>query len=322
MNEVTRTDWSAIPDGYMSPSKAWAWLACPRCFYYERILHVPKPISADLLVGRFTHSAVASMRQHLMADEAEDLTRDLEAGDEAFTNILNRQVDVEETGEETPVEVELGKKYSDLGQAKDVAVNLTRYVLPVIARYDKLAGVVAAEARVRHLGPSFHGYPELFVKMSPDEQLDAQEEGEEQFVGGIEPIFPFPFKAFLDVLYANGWLKDLKTSSRQGSPDALASLQLLTYALPWWKAGQQLKLAWDVAVKTKSPDFATYYVNETGEVTDEQYEYARQKTLWVADQICEGNFPVNEASLWHRYMHELPSGTRAAMEDWHLPATA
>jgi PD-(D/E)XK nuclease superfamily len=323
MREISRTDWRSLPFGYLSPSQCWSYLACPACYEAERILRIPKPVSADLMVGRFTHAAVAHMRQRMneepwtgAADEA-----DLEAGAQAFDEVITRQVDVEETGEESPIEIELTKKYGDLGEAKDVAVNVTRHVLPLIAKYDRVAGVLAAEARVRHLGPSFHGYPELFQKLSPDEQEDAREESEEQFVGNIKPVFPFPFKAILDVLYANGWLKDLKTASKLGSPDMLASLQLLTYDLPFWMAGEPHRLAWDVAVKTKKPDFATYYLNDTGEVSNEQYAYARYKTLWVADQICAGNFPVNEGGApWsHKYEHDLPTGTRAAMEDWAIP---
>lgn len=315
---IERTDWRALPVGYLSPSQCWSYLSCPACYEAERILRVPKPVSADLMVGRFTHAAVAHMRMALDGDYSET-ERAIQAGSDAFDEVFARQVDVEDTGEESPVEIELTKKYGDIGEAKDAAVRLTRYVLPVIAKYDRSAGVLAAEARVRHLGPSFYGYPDLYAKLSPDEAEDAQQEAQEQFVEGIQPVFPFPFKAYLDVLYANGWLKDLKTASKQGSPDMLAALQLLQYDLSFWAAGEPHRLAWDVAVKTKNPDFATYYLNQTGEVTDAQYEYARDKTLWIADQICQGNFPVNEGGApWsHKYEHGLPTGSRAAMEDWH-----
>ena len=333
MNEIERKDWAALPAGYLSPSQCWSWLSCGACYEAERILHIPKPISVDLLVGRFTHAAVADMRAQLM-DNAEFEERDriqelpinpdrsLDVGSQAFDEVFARQVDVDETGEETPIEIELTKKFGDVGEAKDAAVRLTRYVLPLIAKYDRAAGVIAAEARVRHLGPSFLGYPDLAIKLSAEERADAEEEAEEQFVEGVKPVFPFPFKAILDVVYANGWMKDLKTASKLGSPDMLASLQLLTYDLPFWMAGERHRLAWDVALKTKNPDFATYYVNETGDVTDEQYEFARYTTMRVADQICAGNFPVNVGGApWsHKYVHDLPTGTRAAMEDWAVSA--
>lgn len=326
MKDIARTDWSALPAGYLSPSQCWSYLSCPSCYFLERIERIPKPVSADLMVGRFTHAAVAAMRGEMRdlydtLKENESIEPFLQVGSDAFDEVFTRQVDVEETGEESPVEVELTKKYGDLGEAKDAAVRLTRHVLPLISKYDRMAGVVAAEARVMHLGPSFAGFPDLAAKLSAEEREDADEEARQQFVEGVKPVFPFPFKAILDVVYANGWLKDLKTASKSGSPDMLASLQLLTYDLPFWVAGEPHKLAWDVAIKTKSPDFATYYVNETGSVTDEQYVYARNKTMWVADQVCAGNFPVNEGGApWsHKYVHELPTGTRAAMEDWSIP---
>src|SRR5439155_301741 len=262
----------------------------------------PKPVSADLLIGRFAHSAVAHMRG--WSAEHPDLipVHDdaLEVGAQAFDHILEQRVDVEETGEVTPVEVELTKKYADLGEAKDVAAKLTRYILPTIAEYDRKAGVVAAEARVRHLGPSFFGFPELAAKLNPEEREDAEEEAREQFVDGIVPVFPFPFKAILDVLYANGALKDLKTSSRNGSPDALASLQLLLYGMPWWAADDPRKLGFDVAIKTKNPAFATYWLNGTGDVTDEQYAYARWRVMQAADDICAGRFRPADGKLFCR----------------------
>jgi hypothetical protein len=264
------------------------------------------------LIGRFAHASVAAMRSGLV-DDGSTLEPYVEVGSEAFDHILSERVDVEETGEVTPIEVELTKKYADLGDAKDVAARLTRHILPEIAKYDRSAGVVAAEARVRHLGPSFFGFPELYAKLNADEAQDAQEEAEEQFVGEIKPVFPFPVKAILDVKYANGVIKDLKTSSRNGSPDLLASLQLLLYGMPWWAAEDPQKLGFDVAIKTKSPDFATYWLNGTGEVTDEQYAYARWRVLQAADDICAGRFRPADGNLFCRYDHGLPKGERAVV---------
>jgi hypothetical protein len=327
VSEISRTDWRSLPARYLSPSQVWSYLSCPACYHAERILKIPKPVNADLMIGRFVHASVADIRRQAVEaqetkaiPELNDTDRALQAGEQAFNQVLERNLDVEETGEESPIEIELTKKYTDLGEAKDMAVNLTRCVLPEIAKYDRIAGVIASEARVRHLGPSFHGYPELYDKLSAEEKREAEEESEEQFVGALKPVFPFPFKAILDVLYGNGWLKDLKTASKLGSPDFLASLQLLTYDMSFWQAGEPHKLAWDVAVKTKQPQFATYYLNQTGEVSDAQYETARRTVLWVADQICVGNFPVNWGGApWaHKYEHNLPSGTRAAMDDWSI----
>ena len=317
MKEVSRTDWSALPVGYFSPSQAWAYISCPACYEAERILHIPKPLSADLMVGRFAHAALAQMRS-VLVDGIEfdpDATEfAIEAGAQAFDEVLAEQRFVDEDGEAYPVEIELTKKYTDIGDAKDVAARVTRYALPEIAKYDRAAGVLAYEARVRHLGTSAWAYPALKAKMSPEEAADAEEEAAEQFVDGIKPCFPFPVKAYLDVMYETHVLKDAKTAGRLGSPDHLAALQLLMYGMPWYDAGQPLKLGWDVMIKTKSPQYAAYWVNGSGEATPEQYEYARWRVLAAADAICNGDFPPNDGSLFCKYEHGLPKGERAAMD--------
>jgi hypothetical protein len=334
MKEITRTDWRALPVGYLSPTQVWQYISCPACFEAERILKIPKPMSADLMVGRFAHASLAHMREGLMAMPAEAayepaqsdgwigneggraLEQALQAGSDAFDEVITSQVDVDEEGDETPIEIELTKKYTDLGQAKDAAVRLTRFALPKIAAYDRAAGVVAAEARVRHLGPSFHGYPDLFAKLSPEEQADAEEESREQFVEGVKPCFPFPVKAFLDVLYANATIKDAKTSSRNGSPDNLAAIQLLLYGMPWWTAGEPQKLGWDVLIKTKNPDCATYWWRGDGVALNEDYEYARNRVLVAADDICAGRFPANDGSLFCKFLHLTGKGERAIEDNW------
>jgi hypothetical protein len=322
MREITRTDWRALPFGYLSPTQVWGYIQCPWCYYLERIEKVPKPVSADLMIGRFAHASVAEMRRHLTSDEEPGSFAEqaVEVGAAAFEAVITERVDVEETGEAVPIEVELTKKFKDLGQAKDMAAALVRYSLPMIAKYDRDAGIAAYEARVRHLGPSFFGYPELADKLGNEERLDAQEEAEEQFVGGVVPVFPFPFKAILDVAYLNGVIKDVKTSSRNGSPGNLEALQLVEYDLSFWSAGERHRLGWDVMIKTKNPNFAVYWLNGDGQVTDEQYEYVRWRVLDAADHICAGDFPPNDGSLFCHYEHGLPKGERAVMDDWAVPA--
>ena len=333
LREITRTEWQSLPFGYLSPTQVWGYINCPYCYYLERIAKVPKPVSADLMIGRFAHASIAHMRA-ILTPPLEDGARlgaeitptfsaeCVESGAAAFEQVITERVDVEETGEAVPIEVELTKKFKDIGQAKDLAANLVRYSLPMIAKYDREAGIAAFEARVRHLGKSFHGYPELFAKLSAEEQADAEEESEEQWVDGVEPVFPFPFKAILDVAYLNGVIKDVKTSSRNGSPGNLEALQLVEYDLSFWSSGERHRLGWDVMIKTKSPNFAVYWLNGDGQVTDEQYEYVRWRVLDAADHICAGDFPPNDGSLFCKYTHGLPKGERAAMEDWQVPHPA
>jgi hypothetical protein len=319
---IERTDWRALPIGYLSPSQVWAYISCPACFEAERILKIPKPMSADLMVGRFAHASLAAMRSDLVDGGNDTDDHYLEVGSEAFDEVITRQVDRDDEGDETPIEIELTKKYTDLGAAKDAAARLTRFALPIIAKYDRAAGVLAAEARVRHLGQSFGAYPELRSALSDEEKADVDDEAREQFVDGVEPCFPFPVKAFLDVIYQNGVLKDAKTSSRNGSPDNLAAIQLLMYGMPWWKAGQGQKLGWDVMIKTKNPDVAAYWWRGDGVALDEDYEYVHERVLQAADDICAGRFPANNGSLFCKYDHLGGKGERAIEDNWSPVAVA
>lgn len=310
----------------------WAYISCPACYEAERILRVPKPMSADLMVGRFAHAALAHMRQHLV-DGAEvlELQHDtsttvhgvnfedaVEVGSEAFDRVITEQIDREETGEETPIEIELTKKYTDLGAAKDVAAKLTRYSLPLIAKWDATAGVIAAEARVRHLGTSLYG-TRAMEHATPAEIEDWRQEEEEQVTQGVEPCFPFPVRAYLDVLYASPAIKDAKTSSRAGPPDNLARLQLCMYGMPWYSNDEPIPLGFDVLIKTKNPDCRSYWLKSEldeslppGVVTREEMDYVRWRVLKAADGICAGDFPPHDGSLFCRYNHGLPGAEPAA----------
>jgi hypothetical protein len=300
-----------LPKGYLSPSQVWQYLTCPACYQHMYVERVPIPVSADLLIGRYAHVAANRLRARMMSEEWTDFTPlefqnlaghklleecyDL-AADE-FNHILeDRTIVDEDSGEPLPIEVELTKKYDSLEEAKDVAHNVTRVALPKMAAYDAEAGLEAVEQWVWGLGPAL---PE-----------DADQAAYDAEAG--EPVFPFPVKARLDVMYHNGVKKDLKTATRNGAPDALARIQLVTYDLPWYAMGEPQKLGFDVAVKTKAPDFNVYWLNGTGEVTPDQYEYVKATVLRVAGDISAGRFPVNEAALWHKYEHGLPGCERAA----------
>lgn len=313
----------ALPLGHLSPSQVWSYISCPACFEAERILKIPRPVNVDLLIGLQTHRAVKHGRDLLMAgrldperpDSPKVVQECLDAGSDQFDGVLSAAAyeDKDEGGTPIPIEVELTKKYSDLDAAKDVGVNLTKVALPEILRYDLKAGVEAVEARVWHLGTPLQ--PE--DAHTEYEAADYEAEALEQAEYDISPAFPFPVKAYLDVKYPAA-IKDLKTSSRSGSPDKLASLQLLMYGLPWWSQGEPLDLGWDVAIKTKTPGFAAYWlrseVNDTlrpGLVADEEYRYALWRVLRAAEGISAGRFDPNDGNLWCRFNHGLPSGERA-----------
>lgn len=299
-----------LPLGYLSPTQIWSYLSCPACYEAAYIDRIPRPLAADLLIGSAVHAAVSDARSMIVQGaEAGDVERSTEllcgAAEATIDRILN-EASISEDGTPQPVDLDLGKKVESLDDAKDMSGKLLRVALPELVRYDVEAGIAAYEARVWHLGtplPADH--------FGIDDLEDWAAEAEEQ-AAGVEPVFPFPVRAYLDVLYQNGTLKDLKTASRSGSPDALAAIQLLLYGWPWHAAGTDLRLGWDVVVKNKTPLYRAYWANGDGVIVANQWDYVRQRVLEVAADITAGRFPVNEASHFHRYEHPgLPTGELA-----------
>jgi hypothetical protein len=306
---MERGSWT-FPYPHLSPSQCWSWTNCPACYEAQYVLKLPRPTSVDLCIGQFAHKAVAWARdQMLTANPPPDYVGyqagALEAGNDAFNRTIAEQVEVDDAGVMIPIEIDLTNKYKDVGEAKDRAVAVVKTALPELLKYDLKAGVVAHEARVKHLG-----VPNPQDARSEADQLDLEAEAKEQAEAGITPVFPFPVKAYLDVMYANEVKKDLKTSSRKGPPDYVASLQLMMYDLPWFEAGQPQRLGFDVVTKTVSPSYGCYWLNGDGIVTPEQYKYAKYRVLRIAEQISLGNFDPRE-SFFCSYSHGLPKGELA-----------
>lgn len=311
---LAKTDWT-LPLGHLSPSQVWSYVACGSCFEAERILRVPKPVSADLLIGLQAHRAAQRAREAILdgkvdpANPTADLEEWVEAGATQFDGILAAGA-YNEDGDALPVEIELTKKYADLGEAKDKGVAVIRATLPEMVKYDLAAGVEAAEARVWGLG----------APLDPDtaHNDDEAQDYADEAAAGLAPVFPgFSVKAYLDVKYPTA-IKDFKTSSRKGVPDDLAKLQLIMYGLPWAMAGDAQDLGWDVTTKTKEPEFASYWLKSLddpelrpGQITDAEYRYALWRVLRAAEGISAGRFEPNEASFFHKYSHGLPDGERA-----------
>jgi len=309
-----RTDWSALPQGYLSPSQVWQYLSCPACYEQAYIMHTPVPISADLLIGLGAHEAAADARS-MLVDGAEvgdvlgSLGMMVDHGGAKMASVIEERSWVEDTGERVPVDIELTKKYGSVEEAEGMMGALVRTALPEMVAYDYEAGIDAYEARVWHLGAALP--PEhRAAQADPD---DFAAEAAEQ-ADGVEPVFPFSVIGRMDVMYKTGAIKDFKTAGRRGSPDALATIQLVMYGWPWHKAGSDPALGWDVAIKTKQPGFATYWLNGSGLLLPEHWEYVRGRVVQVADDICAGRFPANEASYFHKYDHGMPVGELAVTQ--------
>lgn len=118
-------------------------------------------------------------------------------------------------------------------------------------------------------------------------------------------VFPFQFLAYLDVMLVDGTLKDLKTASKAGLPDAYAAFQLTTYGLPWQRAGESVQLQIDQVTKAKG-EVTSYRLG----VVAEEYQRVERLVVDTALAIQTGIFPPRPG-WWCRFDHGLPA--------FHLP---
>lgn len=160
----------------------------------------------------------------------------------------------EETGGEVEVDI---AGYESIGEAKDHAVAIARYVLPEIAKLDAQRGLVAAELDLRD----------------------------------FDNPWPFPMYGRVDALYGpdpehcdKG--ADLKTSSKQQSPTFAVALQMAIYR-------SFVPVTWfvDQVAKTKTPSFVSYSLSDDGE------DFVHELVLEVADRIARGDFPARPGFL-------------------------
>lgn len=259
---------------HLSPSSIGDYLRCPRCFQYSRIDKYPYPLGVALPIGGAVHKAVEYQRQAIIGNYSgmsntllEELDECVDVAAEHFDS--NLDVD-EETG--TEVQLDLGSKYSTVGEAKDDVVRLTKIALPWLAKLDSVRGLLAAETTLESL------------KWNP---------------------WPFKMEGRIDALYGTGLdgeLRinagaDLKTSSKQQAPDFYAALQMGIYA-------EFLPVTWfvDVLPKTKSPDPRTYVADLMDE---ESRACVREIVMDVAKKIMDGDFPIRP-SYFCKYVHGTP----------------
>jgi PD-(D/E)XK nuclease superfamily len=230
---------------HLSPSQITEYLSCPECFRLNRIDRVPHPLSVALPIGGAVHKAVELQRGVILSKNAEGR---LEEAIDAAAWHFDKSLDVEE--------VDLSG-YGSVGEAKDHAVAITRYVLPEIAKLDAQRGLVAAELDLRD----------------------------------FDNPWPFPMHGRVDALYGpspdlcHGGA-DMKTASKQAKPAFAAALQIAIYR-------SFLPVTWfiDQVAKTKVPSLVTYVLSDDGD------EFVRALVLDVADRIARGDFPPRPGFL-------------------------
>jgi hypothetical protein len=256
-----RKVWTFPTGDHLSPSQITEYLSCPACMKLSRIDRVPRPLSVALPIGGSVHKAVEVQRQRLLNPDVaarmrqgytpgvmDELSYESDKAIEIAAEHFDASLDVDE--------LDLSG-YGSVGEAKDHAVALAKFVLPEVAKLDAARGLVAVELDLRD-------FPN-----------------------------PWPFKMAgrVDALYGPDpdhcdAGSDLKTSSKQTSPTFGAALQIAIYRT-------FLPVVWfiDQAAKTRTPSFATYVLSDDGD------EFVRELVMDVANRIAAGDFPARPGFL-------------------------
>lgn len=278
--EPVRSEYE-LPTGYLSPSQVIEFMKCGQCYKWNRIDRVPRPIGIALPIGSAVHKAVEAIRKVSLEQGGDPFVLDhyAEVAAEHFDAQVSAPVD-EESGTELVIDL---KDHGSLGEAKDQAVALTKFLLPKIAEVDRQRGLLVSEYDLAEL---------------PEEVRAA--------------AWPFEMRGRIDALYGDqstgvaNAMVDLKTSSKRSAPDNFASLQFSIYGYHFFAAGQSIRLGADVVTKKRIPDFDTYWLGQNGEVSELEYTAVRQIVLGVAEDISAGRFPARP-SFYCAYEHGLPS---------------
>src|SRR6266446_8794455 len=260
-----RTTYTFPHADHLSPSSIGDYLRCPRCFQYSRIDKHPYPMSVSLPIGGAVHKAVEELRHWRLHNDGHQ-TRSNDYYSEVAAGHFDSNLEVdEETGAE--IQLDLGAKYTTVGEAKDETVRLTKIALPWLAKLDEQRGLVAAEMTLDQLHQETAPFP---FKM--EGRIDA-------LYGHVHEDEKYP--EFPQLVISSG--ADLKTSSKQQTPDFFTALQVGVYA-------EFLPVRWfvDVLPKTKVPDPRTY----VSECDEAQRAVVREIVMDVAAKIMDGYFPI------------------------------
>ena len=258
--------------GWLSPSSIVEFLRCGKCFELNRIRHLPRPLGINLPIGSAIHRAVELARLNTNPIDA------VEAAGDWFDKEIAQPLDEETGAPLEALEIDLGSKFDSLGQAKDVAVALAKFVVPEILKLDKQRGKVIA---VEH---------NLSMLQSP---------------------YPFAIQGRLDCLYAD-WLTetkpedatmmaDLKSSAKQAKPDEFTALAQSLYREFWTSRGKALVVFADVVSKGRQPDLQSYPLM----ADDYGMQLVHETIMEVADDISAGRFR-SRPGWWCSYLHGWP----------------
>jgi len=242
--------------GHLSPSQVTSFLRCGECYRLSRIEKLPKPLSIHLTIGSSLHKALERARHAVLESGGVNVAIDEVAAD-WFDQEVSVPIDPEDGAPLAEVDL---KSYKSLGEAKDVAISLTRFAIPKILALDKQRGKIAA------IESNLLEFP---------------------------AVYPFRMEGRLDGWYVD-WLEeakpsnakimaDLKSSKDQEPPDEYTAIAQTIYAqhLP----SDCLVIA-DVVDKRKHPELKSYPLR----IDNYARELTYRTVMGVAEDITAGRF--------------------------------
>lgn len=292
--ETDRESWlfpdlGSDPDGYPPPGTLTStaitgWMTCARCWAHDNIQHLPKPTSVHFAIGTTVHHAaelvgkyvldiadVRQFQQYHQPNLDEILTRSLEV----FDREIWKEADRNGTERRPPTQAEAG-------EAKDIAVRVSKAIIPAIHSLYRQRGLVALEYELpAHLNP--FPFP---------------------MTGRCDAISGGPKRGNLPLI-----LSDIKTAAQQRRPDQNNRVQGGIYALFVGKADIPPMVLFDTVSKTLKPSLVSYKLGPEGAdyMTSSQLQVVYDTVMEVASHISDG-YKAYLVGDWRTYYANFPIG--------------
>jgi hypothetical protein len=289
-----RTEWN-LPnhrDGEprLTISEFKDYRRCGACYYEKHVRRSPGKLGHALFVGGFVHNAIQVGRLRIRAGKQWAIDECLEfaipmlaSGVKGYRTEIVELADGTLEWDEREPDTEPGNL--DLGNFADAeamarfCVTMTKAAVPQVLADEAQVGILAIEEYV-----DFDG------------------------------VFPFAFSGKLDVQLANYRIRDVKTTGsydEHKTPGTDTTIQLASYVMPWWWAGQEIPPTDAVTIAKMGKHDARIHPYQ---MTAEEVSAARDEIITVASMISAGYFPEGYGFYGsHDFIHATPNyKTRSA----------
>lgn len=254
-----------LPYPHLSPWQVLRYQECAACYEEEYVNHRPRRITLTFPIGAGVHAGLANARRQAQRGEPVAFEQVEEAGMDRYAlGVLGQ----DPLDPDPPDEIEPDWTAIEIGKGQEQVREILAAHAHTLAQRDREAGILEVE-----------------------QQVD------------FEDVFPFAFKAYLDLRVEMG-IVELKTAARKGVPRLQDAFQTACYGLPEYvRTGQVLGFGIDKIVKNKTSVHAYYAVRAGAEELRGVYSDVVQ----VAADISAGRFPVGAGRFGvHDYDHPRP----------------